>query len=207
MQGGEDGRNRVVRTRRVRLLKSRLQAKEKVDGYGAVLVPIVLVHLNREAVKLDSPGQAQRRPGLTFRVRPPNPERVPRGPVRPLQGRDTIIEHRPRASPGGYAALACPGLSCVTLSASAVHGQQVRNKIGTRNGHLLLDRFSGPHGVCRLQYGCCQKTQVPFYSSIASCNLRIARIQSICTAGRERPMRSATSSKGNRWRLRRTMTS
>ena len=144
----EKVRTRLMRQTRCRPLKSRLQAKEKVDGYGAVLVPIVLVHLNREAVKLDSPGQAQRRPGSTFRVRPPNPERVPRGPVRPLQGRDTIIEHQPRASPGGYAALARPGLSCATLSASTVHGQQVRNKIGTRNGHLLLDRFSGPDEVC-----------------------------------------------------------
>ena len=40
-------------------------------------------------------------------------------------------------------------------------------------------------------------------SPIASCNFRIARIQSICTAGRERPMRSATSLNGSRSKLRR----
>ena len=44
-------------------------------------------------------------------------------------------------------------------------------------------------------------------SPIASCNFLIARIQSICTAGRERPMRSATSLNGSRCRFRSTMTS
>ena len=44
-------------------------------------------------------------------------------------------------------------------------------------------------------------------SSMLSCNLRIARIQSICTAGRERFMRSATSLNGSRWRLRSRITS
>ena len=44
-------------------------------------------------------------------------------------------------------------------------------------------------------------------SSSAACNLLIARIQSICTAGRERSMRWATSLNGRRSRLRRTTTS
>ena len=44
-------------------------------------------------------------------------------------------------------------------------------------------------------------------SSMTVCSFLIARIQSICTAGRERSMRSATSLKGSRWRFRSTITS
>ncbi len=43
--------------------------------------------------------------------------------------------------------------------------------------------------------------------SIASCSFLIARIQSICTAGRVRSMRSATSLNDSRCRFRSTMTS